>query len=111
MRASLCDFMQQIRRSVGRIIIDENDFPAQTSENNFEAIEQGFDVIAFIEGRYDHRQLSAADCLGDSTLLKRFGIHCVECSLHKTTNKITGYQATALIDRSRRPFSQSIRRV
>jgi hypothetical protein len=41
MRALLCDFTQQIRRSVGRIVIDENGFPAQTSESNCEAIEQG----------------------------------------------------------------------
>src|SRR6478752_3181199 len=93
MRALLCDFTQQIRRSVGRIVIDENGFPAQTSESNFEAIEQGVNVIAFVEGRYDHRQLNAADCVGGSTLLKRFGIHCVECSIHKTTSEKPGTQA------------------
>jgi len=53
----LGDASEQVGRSIGRSVVDEDRFPFDSSQRDAELFEQGLDVARLVEGRNDNGQL------------------------------------------------------
>ena len=77
-RVGRADRARRRRGAVGRIVVDEDDFPVDAGERARELLDQQRNVVALLEGRNDDAQLGRGTRRAGRLRSERWGkrIHC-----------------------------------